>query len=176
MMAAMDQGFKAHAAASDTQLLSQQQKRFSALTYVDGFPRSSSRGSVGISDSPTVTSRSTDDLLPKPQVIPVLQQLQTEQNDQDTKSDVEDLRRLIRAALESGSDAKLLSFLGIEKEEMSEAIKTLQRSLKKRAATVEEVPTDTLHEEFLESGIEALRRMSSGNNFATSLPVWTITK
>ncbi|KAF9562878.1 hypothetical protein CPC08DRAFT_633569 [Agrocybe pediades] len=176
MMETMGQGFKARAAASDTQLPVEQQKRCSAPNYVDDFPQSSSHRIVGIPESPTVVSRSTDDLLPKPQVMPVLQQLQTAQNSEDTKSDMEDLRRLIRAALESGSDAKLLSFLGIEKEEMPEAIKTLQRSLEKRTTTGEETPMDTLHEEFLETGIEALRRMSAGNSFVTNLPVWTITK
>lgn len=108
--------------------------------------------------------------------MPILQKIQTAQNVQDAKADMEDLRQSIKAALESGNDAKLLSFLGIEAEEMPEAIKTLQRTLEKRSDTGDNGTKDTLHEEFIESGIDALRRMSAGNQFSTNLPFWTITK
>ena len=142
----------------------------------DGLPSSSSHRSMSLAASPTITSRSTDNLVLRPQVIPVLQEIQTAQNMSDNQSDIEDLRSTIQTVLNSGNDAKLLSFLGIEPSEMPEAIKTLQRTLD--TATIKEngaIP-DTLHQEFLESGIDALRRMSAGNHLATKLPCWTITK
>jgi hypothetical protein len=90
----------------------------------------------------------------------------------------------MRAALETGSDADMVCFLQIAREEMLEAIKTLQRALE---SGIFECPPgihgadqpghqkDTLHQEFIESGIDALRRMSKGAE-TTTLPSWTITK
>jgi len=142
----------------------------------DGLPSSSSHRSMGLAASPTITSRSTDDLVLRPQVIPVLQEIQTAQNISDNQSDIEDLRSTIQTVLNSGNDAKLLSFLGIEPSEMPEAIKTLQRTLDTGSIKDNGAIPDTLHQEFLESGIDALRRMSAGNHLVTNLPCWTITK
>ncbi|KDR78325.1 hypothetical protein GALMADRAFT_245445 [Galerina marginata CBS 339.88] len=174
MMEIISQGLKGHPNELDPSNPAGQLKRAS-VPNLDGLPSSSSHRSLGISASPTIVSHSVDDLLSRPQVMPVLQQIQSAHNIHDAKSDVEDLRRSIKAALESGNDAKLLSFLGIEAEEMPEAIKTLQRTLEKRSKPTNGKANDTLHEEFLESGIDALRRMSAGSNFA-NLPFWTITK
>lgn len=78
----------------------------------------------------------------------------------------------------------MVCFLQIAREEMLEAIKTLQRALESGNF---EIPSgnhgadqlghqkDTLHQEFIESGIDALRRMSKGAE-TTTLPSWTITK
>ncbi|PPQ82740.1 hypothetical protein CVT25_009294 [Psilocybe cyanescens] len=175
MLALMDHGFKIHSDGSGISMTTEQAKRCSAPD-LDGLPSSSSHRSFELSASPTIVSRSTDDLLSRPQIMPILQKIQTAQNVQDAKADMEDLRQSIKAALESGNDAKLLSFLGIEAEEMPEAIKTLQRTLEKRSDTGDNGTKDTLHEEFIESGIDALRRMSAGNQFSTNLPFWTITK
>ncbi|KIM41815.1 hypothetical protein M413DRAFT_138529 [Hebeloma cylindrosporum] len=142
----------------------------------DGLPYSSSHRSLGLAASPTITSRSTDNLVLRPQVIPALQEIQTAQNISDNQSDIEDLRSTIQSVLNSGNDAKLLSFLGIEPSEMPEAIKTLQRTLDTGSGKEHGSIRDTLHQEFLESGIDALRRMSAGNHLATNLPCWTITK
>lgn len=172
ILALMDHRFKAH---SEISLSTEKVKRCSTPD-LDGLPSSSSHRSFELSESPTIVSRSTDGLLSRPHIMPILQKIQTAQNAQDAKADVEDLRRSIKAALESGSDAKLLSFLGIEAQEMPEAIKTLQRTLEKKSGIGEEGTKDTLHEEFIESGIDALRRMSVGNRFSTNLPFWTITK
>lgn len=148
----------------------------SSAPGLDGLPSSSSHLSLGLSASPTITSRSMDDLLSTNTIMPDLYRIQAAQNIQDTESDMEDLRALIRAILESGNDAKLLAFLGIEPQEMPEAIKTLQRTLEKRSATNKGVVNDTLHEEFLESGIDAMRRLSVSNTSVINLPFWTITK
>ena len=142
----------------------------------DGLPSSSSHRSMGLAASPTITSRSTDNLVLRPQVIPVLQEIQTAQNISDNKLDIEDLRSTIQTVLNSGNDAKLLSFLGIEPSEMPEAIKTLQRTLDIGSIKENGAIPDTLHQEFMESGIDALRRMSAGNHLVTNLPCWTITK
>ncbi|PPQ73056.1 hypothetical protein CVT26_014648 [Gymnopilus dilepis] len=143
---------------------------------VDGLPSSSSRLSLGLLPSPTITSRSMDDLLSTNAVMPNLYRIQEAQNAKDAESDLEDLRTLIRAVLDSGNDSKLLAFLGIEAQEMPEAIKTLQRTLEKMTTAKRSDACDTLHEEFLESGIDAMRRLSATNTSVISLPFWTITK
>ena len=138
--------------------------------------------------------------------------------------DTADLRQLMRAALQTTSDAHMLEVLGIGHQEMPDAIKTLQRALervtereaegmeasplvvakqvslkeaeepdgsRKRSRTVISIDStssidstrtqghssnrkDTLDREFIESGIDALRRMTRGAE--TSVPSWTITK
>jgi hypothetical protein len=126
----------------------------------------------------------------------------------------------MHAALQTTSDAEMLKVLQVCRQEMPEAIKTLQRALehvkdqdddvieeappskplvasvlvegtagsRKRSETVQSFDTlssmssgygpkrrkDTLDREFIESGIDCLRRMSRG--VETSLPSWTITK
>ncbi len=157
-----------------------------------------------------------------------------------------DLRTVLRTALSAGSDVEMLETLGISRDDMPEAIKTLQRALERlvekqgTAATTalpvtepvvqEEVLTrtrvenngrnkfskitrrlsvnssaritrsktistastlnngdsdqtgldlspseaDTLDREFIETGIDALRRLSHGAEL--NLPSWTITR
>jgi abelson tyrosine-protein kinase 1 len=154
--------------------------------------------------------------------------------------DVADLRQLMNAALLTSNDAELIEVLQVARDEMPEAIKTLQRALEREVAvgsapTVEgkepgvglgvgvavsgagsvaamsavgalvqaqgiEEPMedeqklerkgtvaskgsggssgmtgkDLLDREFIESGLDALRRMSHATD--TSLPSWTITR
>lgn len=151
-------------------------KRFSA-PVLDSIPPSPSN-SLGISASPSVISRSTDDLLPNPQVVPALQELQTVQNLHDQESDIEDLERTMKMVLDTGDDAKLLTFLGVEPAGMPEAIKTLQRTIESRSIRRDHKDKNVLHQEFLECGVEALRRLTSvqGNNLVQNLPAWTITR
>jgi hypothetical protein len=128
----------------------------------------------------------------------------------------------MRSALQTTSDADVLDLLQIKREDMPEAIKTLQRALERTVERRREPPEtpavatkpplrrrftlrkddgagtspqrvqtfdstssssgsagtadskDTLEREFLESGIDALLRMSRG--VETNLPSWTITK
>ncbi|KAJ3573275.1 hypothetical protein NP233_g2522 [Leucocoprinus birnbaumii] len=153
--------------------------------------------------------------------------LQLAQNASDRAQDSENLRQLMRLALHTTRDADIMDILQIKRQDMPEAIKTLQRALErvcdrdrdvenppsvapapapttkpplykrfsilkddkaraaqKRAGTFDSTSSgsgslgagkgDTLDREFLESGIEALVRMSRG--FETNLPSWTITK
>jgi len=156
------------------------------------------------------------------EVAALLQNCRERQNEQDLVHDTADLRQVMRTALQTGSDAEMIDVLQVDRHEMPEAIKALQRALeweveKERdteKTLIEDVevfseeaepldPTglsssltsrssrsklrtdsgasararasrDTLDREFLESGIEALRRMSKGTKL--SLPSWTITK
>ena len=124
-----------------------------------------------------------------PTVIPVLQELQTSQNEQDALVDVEELRRSMKAILDTGNDVAILSYLGIDKADIPEAIKTLQRLGESRGKLrvgegsnggigvgmqeQDGMERDTLHQEFIEAGIDALRRMS--DCAAVDLPYWTIT-
>ena len=149
----------------------------------------------------------------------LLQTWRERQNEQDLAHDMEDLRQVMRAALQTGSDAEMIGVLQVSRHEMPEAIKTLQRALERQVekeqsseTMIEDVEIlseeaeplsteglsrssisgstrskfhrdslasarasrDTLDREFLESGIDALRRMSKGSEL--SLPSWTITK
>ena len=98
-----------------------------------------------------------------------LRDIQSSQLEEDSRSDVEDLRQMLKSVLLTGSDADLFNCLEIVREELPEALKTLQRT---REAT--QTDGDTLHQEFIESGIDALRRLSV--DVDTNLPNWTITK
>ncbi|KAF8968828.1 hypothetical protein BDZ97DRAFT_1654578 [Flammula alnicola] len=173
LMAKLDQTLNGQRSSSHPRPM--ELKRCSA-PELDAFPSASSNRTLGISASPTIVSRSTDDLLPQPQVVPVLQELQTVQNLHDEECDVEDLERSIKDVLKTGDDAKLLSFLGVEPADMPEAMKTLQRTLEARAIPKNGISKDILHQEFLECGVEALRRLTTGNNLVANLPVWTITQ
>ncbi|KAJ7163568.1 hypothetical protein C8R43DRAFT_285859 [Mycena crocata] len=161
-----------------------------------------------------------DDLHPDA-VLPTLQNLHTMQNTMDLAHDTADLRTLMRDAVSQSSDAEMIRVLQVGREEMPEALKTLQRALERvsvvnnppspsapptdtpappvtGAATLSPLPPqsiersittsssgssamgsmstgrDMLDREFMESGIDALRRMSRGGELG--LPSWTITR
>ncbi|KAF9555212.1 hypothetical protein CPC08DRAFT_139849 [Agrocybe pediades] len=189
-------------------------------------------------------------------VLPALATIQNVQNSLDAARDSTDLRNLMRAALQTSSDAEMIEVLQIGRQEMPDAIKTLQRALEKlserdaaaavanadggsygsstdgsgtlpskgvvlgkitrrvslkepsssqavsagdpgqplvRRSTIISMESnsssevsasgasssdvrkrDTLDREFIETGIDALRRMSRGQE--TTVPSWTITK
>lgn len=177
---------------------------------------------------------------PSPLVIPTLREIQTRQNTHDAVKDSTDLRRLLSVAIQASSDAQILEVLQIGRDEMPEAMKTLQRALEKiierdstngteviesaggprpntnaegtkrpsfiarrmtlksfkdkppaiiqrskteNSADSQDTSTasasanrtrDTLDREFIESGLDALRRMSKG--LESTLPSWTITR
>ena len=168
------------------------------------------------------------------QILPVLETIHTAQNSLDAARDMSDLRQLMRIALQTSSDAEMVDVLQIGRQEMPEAIKTLQRALERlaerdgevtepppgpgiitgkvvRKLTVNEVEgsgritkhtetmdtvisvdsssssgasqsgsssdarkKDTLDWEFIETGIDCLRRMSGSGE--TTVPSWTITR
>ncbi|EMD32697.1 hypothetical protein CERSUDRAFT_143220 [Gelatoporia subvermispora B] len=148
------------------------------------------------------------------------------QDAHDAAYDTADLRALLRSALQANNDVSLLRVLQVGRDEMPEAIKTLQRALEREVerelqeeevaaseqqsqepvqvetevetAVSEGVQTqtdraalsraqtsssgrsggsrrarDTLDREFIETGIDALRRLSG---LEVSLPSWTITR
>ncbi len=102
------------------------------------------------------------------------------QDDKDRQLDCNDLRRQIDAALQSGSDSDMLEFLQIPREDILEAIKSMQRHLEQKVRVKLNTSTidpreleGALDREFIENGIDSLRRMSKSN---TSLPGWTITR
>ncbi|KAI0753878.1 hypothetical protein C8Q74DRAFT_1307834 [Fomes fomentarius] len=172
-------------------------------------------------------------------VLAQLQAVTSKQNERDMAHDAADLRQLMRTALQANNDAEMIRVLQVGRDEMPEAIKTLQRALEKEvereraAAELEEVvivpsisatatssetaipstsvqhpviegatlrrsgtvlsqssghtssssaastsaksrvPRDTLDREFIETGIDALRRLSGAE---VTLPSWTITR
>lgn len=179
----------------------------------------------------TLTPESPVLNMPHPQILPTLQNIHQEQNTVDAALDVVHLRKIMRDALQTTSDAEMLEVLQVGESEMPDAIKTLQRALEKLAEEDEAETSpdssksnkfkfpmrvnmiesrlpdgslqrsttmssslssisssvgstvsssfdirrrDTLDWEFMETGIDALRRMSKGNPIA--VPSWAITK
>ncbi|KAJ7838687.1 hypothetical protein B0H13DRAFT_2239665 [Mycena leptocephala] len=153
-------------------------------------------------------------------VLPTLQNLHTMQNTIDLAHDTADLRTLMREAVSQSSDAEMIRVLQVGREEMPEALKTLQRALERvgmvnnppspsaplelaipangsstlaplniersisasssatsaTAASTAAVGRDMLDREFMESGIDALRRLSLSRGGELGLPSWTITR
>ncbi|KAJ7079089.1 hypothetical protein B0H15DRAFT_520827 [Mycena belliarum] len=180
-----------------------------------GLPPSSSHKSLA------VHPEGHADVIESNAVLPTLRSLHTMQNTLDLAHDTADLRALMRDALSQSSDADMVRVLQVGREEMPEALKTLQRALERvgvvnnppspSAPPVEAPPfhasasstlapqsiersittsssgssgssgmgtnavsgRDVLDREFMECGIDALRRMSSGE---LGLPGWTITR
>jgi len=190
---------------------------------------SATTNSLGLTTDPEEILHSPEQDLKHSDVIPAIHSIHEAQNSLDTARDLTDLRHLMRAALQAGSDAEMVEVLQIKRQEMPDAIKALQRALErlterdggtdqaigkgvvvgkvvkrvslheqegqpglKRSTTIlslesssssgdstsgtssETKRRDTLDSEFIESGIDALWRMSHG--FTTTVPSWTITK
>ena len=179
-----------------------------------------------IEGAPQPPLTAAHDLSPT-EILPTLTSLHSVQNSLDKAMDTADLRQVMRAALQTTTDAEMLEVLQVGHHEMPDAIKTLQRALEhiaerdgdgveappekgvvlakvvkkvnhnevegpggplKRSRTIISIDStsttssghnserrrDTLDREFVECGIDCLRRMSRG--IETSLPSWTITK
>ncbi|KAI0317882.1 hypothetical protein OF83DRAFT_1171602 [Amylostereum chailletii] len=194
---------------------------------LSGLPPPSTTAVPLIADVPSPTD---------PEVVQaLLRNIRIQQNARDRSRDMADLRQLMRAALQTNNDAAMIEVLQVGRDEMPEAIKTLQRALEReverewssdstRGSTIESLDSspawrpkgrgrsatvttasvgstpvasgtvplpdtdtvsdssskkkqrgaDTLDREFIESGIDALRRLSQGAELV--LPSWTITR
>ena len=197
----------------------------SPLISAQGFPLSQILPELGLFEGvPRPPPIAAHDLPPS-KILPELNSLHSIQNSLDTAMDTADLRQIMRAALQTTSDAEMLEVLEVSRQEMPDAIKTLQRALERvierddegveappgkgvvlaKTVNYNEVEgstgplqwsgtifsndssntsssghsserRDTLDKEFIESGIDCLRRMSLSRGIETSLPSWTITK
>ncbi|KAI0640836.1 hypothetical protein C8Q79DRAFT_920613 [Trametes meyenii] len=191
-------------------------------------PPSNSLLLTGADPVPDVSARAATvipgDVSEARHVLETLQAVAARQNERDMVHDAADLRQLMRAALQTNSDVEMLRILQVGRDEMPEAIKTLQRALeveverereRESVGTEEETvvvtvaastpggdaaaltrsstiastqsdgtttssasrgaraPRDTLDREFIETGIDALRRISGVEE---ALPSWTITR
>ncbi|KZV62749.1 kinase-like protein [Peniophora sp. CONT] len=115
------------------------------------------------------------------------------QNLRDLAEDMADLRQLMHSALQKKDDVAIVDVFQISRDEMPEAIRDLRRALKGRAvdsrATSAASPpvleaagrsreaytaTQTLDRDFIQSGIDALTRLSQGRDLG--MPEWTITR
>lgn len=188
--------------------------------------QSGSTGSIGspspssvpvperISNALQLANTPQDKLDTQSNPLQIISTLRVLQNERDMARDAVELRQLMRSALQTNNDVEMIKVLQVGRDEMPEAIKTLQRALevvmeKERVeddaiAFIHPLPTessadtlsrsstissssvtsqrsrssrDTLDREFMESGIESLRRLSiSGGATNLSLPSWTITR
>ncbi|KZS90817.1 hypothetical protein SISNIDRAFT_457444 [Sistotremastrum niveocremeum HHB9708] len=114
-------------------------------------------------------------------VLASIVEFRKKQEERAQNADAEDLRQILRAALRAEDDATMIEVLQVGRDEWPDAVKTLQRRLEEEREKHSdgrikgpEAEVDTVHREFLEGGIECLRRMSG--NQLESLPHWTITK
>jgi len=125
------------------------------------------------------------------------------QDKEDLIHDAADLRQVMRAVLQADNDDTMIEILQISRDEIPEAVNTLQRAFEKEVKRGQDgkeamfegvgIPsgqpaslcsaaglngtltfTGTLCQEFLESAIAALMRMGKGTDLL--LPPWTITK
>lgn len=120
----------------------------------------------------------------------LLQSCRERQDGQDPAYDMEDLRHVMQAALRSSSDAEIIDLLQVDRHEIPEAVRALQRALEKEVDREQDAGSShgeeryvdsartqvsrvALDREFLEAGIDAFRRMSGT---ALLLPPWAITK
>jgi hypothetical protein len=110
-----------------------------------------------------------------------LEEIISVQDDKDRELDLNDLDQQIDHTLQSGNDVMMFKFLQVPREDILEAIKSMQRYLEKqRQQGAKDPPNVHTHDsrtilgcEFIEAGIDTLRRMSKSNN---TLPSWTITR
>ncbi|KIY53195.1 kinase-like protein [Fistulina hepatica ATCC 64428] len=134
------------------------------------------------------SSSSVSTVVPSPSIpaaTEIFNALRIKQSQVDQARDSADLRGLMRAALQTTSDAELIAVLQVGRDEMPEAIKTLQRALERlfdgtlgveSSSDSSVTLKDTLDREFMESGIDALRRLSRDQYPPGGLPSWTITR
>lgn len=123
--------------------------------------------------NPRARSLSTTSIKTVKDIIQAIQKLQDKHASIDEQLDTEDLLTILRTALHEPEDVSLIRLLEIEKPEWPEAIKSLQRRLEEIRSDRKDDDTHVIHREFVESGIDCLRRMSGED---TSVPSWTITK
>ncbi|PPR04355.1 hypothetical protein CVT24_013207 [Panaeolus cyanescens] len=161
-----------------------------------------SLGTVSAECSPEHTPRSAE--LPDTEILQTLRHVYLRQNAVDTALDLIHLRKIMKNALQATSDVEMLQILQVGPNEMPDAIRTLERALvtpldhtrSSEFSDTKETPEpgdeqdggevgsegrgseawrrDTLDSEFMETGIETLRRLSGKNS--TPMPSWAITK
>lgn len=178
--------------------------------------------STASSEAPPIPSALTKPVstLSADEVQHAILSLVARQNERDISYDMVDLTDLMKTALATNSDYEMIRILQVGREEMPEAIKTLQRAVEMMvestddhavgcdegsmtsegstsSSSVSQVDSDyltsdasssqtslnsslpgeirgTLDREFVETAIDALKRMSNGVEH--SLPSWTITR
>lgn len=89
------------------------------------------------------------------------------QNAQDHVHDLADLRALMREAIATASDAEMIGVLQVRREEMPEALKTLQRALEKEQEREREASLGGHElEPSVEEAVEAFSDSEAGVNLA----------
>ncbi|KAJ7775946.1 hypothetical protein DFH07DRAFT_73020 [Mycena maculata] len=114
-------------------------------------------------------------------VLPLLHKLQSTQNKLDFAADTADLRAILGDALTQNNDGEILRVLQLNRENLPDTIRTLQRALEGDDAPPAYTPgvappeyeTSNLDRKFIEGVIDALRRVTKAGG---SLPAWSITR
>ena len=84
-----------------------------------------------IAQRPGALLLTTEPTTAEAEVLAQLQVVTARQNERDAALDAQDLRQVLRGALQANSDAEMIRTLQVGRDEMPEAIKTLQRALEK---------------------------------------------
>ena len=84
-----------------------------------------------IAQRPGALLLTTEPTTAEAEVLAQLQTVTARQNERDAALDAQDLRQVLRGALQANSDAEMIRTLQVGRDEMPEAIKTLQRALEK---------------------------------------------
>ncbi|TFY55563.1 hypothetical protein EVG20_g9276 [Dentipellis fragilis] len=131
------------------------------------------------------------------EILPRIGAALKEQVNQDRKQDEDRLRCLMHSAMQTKDDLAMLDLLQISRDEMPEAMCVLQRKLYQN----DEVPTeeekldpsssspipsrsrrqtpsrdDSFDRQFMQTGVEALQRLTAKTGTDADLPSWTITR
>ena len=84
-----------------------------------------------IAQRPGALLLTTEPTTAEAEVLAQLQVVTARQNERDAALDAQDLRQVLRGALQANNDAEMIRTLQVGRDEMPEAIKTLQRALEK---------------------------------------------
>ena len=103
-------------------LAAERQRQQDTQVLLDSIAQQRPPGALLLTTEPTVAEA---------EVLAQLQVVTARQNERDAALDAQDLRQVLRGALQANSDAEMIRTLQVGRDEMPEAIKTLQRALEK---------------------------------------------
>ena len=108
-----------------------------------------------IAQRPGALLLTTEPTTTEAEVLAQLQTVTARQNERDAVLDAQDLRQVLRGALQANSDAEMIRTLQVGRDEMPEAIKTLQRALEAEVEREADADDPVLVAHSVEAPVEA---------------------